>query len=724
MIRRKSDNNSNNKLLYDPNQRQNRRLGAFSYGQNYEGEQIDEETTEEVVEEQEEIVEQQYYSTTITQGVNDTAKEVAKDTIKKGILEFIKKNPWVIAIVIGLVILLLVFLVILGGGISEDGGFNTACDFNLTTVALSSCSENERDITTDEMTLKDYVINTTYKIAGGRGLTDEAIKAIMIIVKTNALSNGYDNENKNVSVSECSVNSFYTKTDNISNNVSVGKTENEAFWWPVGSVETEVINGITYASGEPSSTRITSHYGARNTGIKGASTNHKGLDIGNGGNGAGYHNVIASLSGKVITVDTSCYTPRGCYIKIDHGTYQTLYQHLHKGSIVVKTGDTVSQGQVLAKMGASGVGSGAHLHFEVFYNGSNVDPEDYVNASNPRMVITTESSTSDIVKVTTEASISDLYDELYDKIENELYLDINYTGTITSLSSDNSLNLDADNLNTIGLLGRLEYNEILDIVYASNDAEEESVEYGIYDLNGNCEYISGSGLSNFNSMYNTASTNLVTFINAWEGNEGYCDDGRGYLAADLKDGTITIGYGVTNYGLGNANVKNYIDSNNWGDYFRFSDSRYYVNARDCVPVEVIDKIKLFALEANYSSTISSIAAKYDIELTQYQKDAITSFNYNLGSGYTENLIKAYAEGSYNGLWNEMKKYMHATLDGVYQEVTGLKKRRKGEFALFVTGDYSDLGLFYSRGLDDYDNYDSEGVISRIPLAYDDETEEV
>ena len=99
-------------------------------------------------------------------------------------------------------------------------------------------------------------------------------------------------------------------------------------------------------------------------------------------------------------------------------------------------------------------------------------------------------------------------------------------------------------------------------------------------------------------------------------------------------------------------------------------------------------------------------------LTQYQKDALTSFNYNLGTGYTENLIAAYANGGYEGLWNYMKQFYHSN----GRELDGLRKRRKAEFALFVTGDYTDQGLFYMRGLDNYDDYDSENVMAREAIC--------
>lgn len=164
-------------------------------------------------------------------------------------------------------------------------------------------------------------------------------------------------------------------------------TENDAYWWPVGSKD--ATQGNIYG-GEPTSTIITSEFGRRNTGIAGASTNHKGIDIAKNGSSCG-DVVIASRAGTVIAV-TDSGGARGTYVKIDHGDgIVTLYQHMIKGSYTVSLGDTVKQGQKIGLIGNTGVGSGCHLHFEVIVNGVEVNPLDYVDPENPRPV-----SSSDI----------------------------------------------------------------------------------------------------------------------------------------------------------------------------------------------------------------------------------------------------------------------------------------------------------------------------------------
>ena len=120
------------------------------------------------------------------------------------------------------------------------------------------------------------------------------------------------------------------------------------------------------------SRRITSPYGNRNTGIPGASTNHKGVDIG----GVGYtSNVLATKAGVVIT---SAYSSSyGNYVVISHGLGNTtLYAHMSSRS--VSEGDVVAQGDVLGITGSTGISSGPHLHYEITENGSRVNPLNYL----------------------------------------------------------------------------------------------------------------------------------------------------------------------------------------------------------------------------------------------------------------------------------------------------------------------------------------------------------
>ena len=65
---------------------------------------------------------------------------------------------------------------------------------------------------------------------------------------------------------------------------------------------------------------------------------------------------------------------QGNLIKINHFNNETRYIHLLKDSILVKVGDNVKKGQVIAKMGNTGYSFGNHLHFDVYLNGKKVNP--------------------------------------------------------------------------------------------------------------------------------------------------------------------------------------------------------------------------------------------------------------------------------------------------------------------------------------------------------------
>ncbi len=121
----------------------------------------------------------------------------------------------------------------------------------------------------------------------------------------------------------------------------------------------------------PGNTRVSSAFGKRKAPTAGASTYHNGIDIAAPKNA----NIVAAAAGKVIQVGTN--NARGKFLKVDHGSgIVTLYQHCN--SIVVNAEQVVSAGQVIAKVGSTGISTGPHLHFEVQKNGVPVNPRNYV----------------------------------------------------------------------------------------------------------------------------------------------------------------------------------------------------------------------------------------------------------------------------------------------------------------------------------------------------------
>lgn len=122
----------------------------------------------------------------------------------------------------------------------------------------------------------------------------------------------------------------------------------------------------------PSSKRVTSDYGPRTSPTNGASSNHKGIDI-----GAAYGADIVAADGGTVLVATYS-SSGGNYVIIDHGGgLCTVY--MHASSLAVSAGQTVSKGQVIAKVGSTGISTGNHLHFGVTLNGVYVSPWGYVS---------------------------------------------------------------------------------------------------------------------------------------------------------------------------------------------------------------------------------------------------------------------------------------------------------------------------------------------------------
>lgn len=94
---------------------------------------------------------------------------------------------------------------------------------------------------------------------------------------------------------------------------------------------------------------------------------HEGIDI----EAPMGTNVRVSAPGKVTAVSDSAQ--HGKMIIVQHGQdIETLYGHL--GEVLVKSGDMVSQGQVIGKVGKTGMTNVPLLYFEVRENGKAIDP--------------------------------------------------------------------------------------------------------------------------------------------------------------------------------------------------------------------------------------------------------------------------------------------------------------------------------------------------------------
>ncbi len=124
--------------------------------------------------------------------------------------------------------------------------------------------------------------------------------------------------------------------------------------------------------------RVSSYYGYRSASISGWSY-HGGIDIVLGSGSSAGIPVVAAASGTVVTAYSGWYG-YGHTVVIDHGNgIKTRYAHMYPGSITVRVGQRVYQGQQIGRIGSTGNSTGPHLHFEMLVNGYKVNPYPYIS---------------------------------------------------------------------------------------------------------------------------------------------------------------------------------------------------------------------------------------------------------------------------------------------------------------------------------------------------------
>ena len=135
--------------------------------------------------------------------------------------------------------------------------------------------------------------------------------------------------------------------------------------------------GVTTSTGGflyplPYAVQITDGYGYRIHPLSGTYKWHNGVDFAAGSGTA----IYATKSG---TVTAACYNEAyGNMVTINHGDgYSSLYGHMT--NYIVSVGDYVTQGQTIGYVGSTGWSTGPHLHFTIYYNGSDVNPMNYVS---------------------------------------------------------------------------------------------------------------------------------------------------------------------------------------------------------------------------------------------------------------------------------------------------------------------------------------------------------
>ncbi len=141
---------------------------------------------------------------------------------------------------------------------------------------------------------------------------------------------------------------------------------------PIVGGGTNNVDGVTWMM-PCTYSAFTSPFGYRYHPISGKWKMHQGVDLA----GRSGTPIVATRAGYVTT---AAYQAGGAgnYVSLNHGDgFGSIYMHMTH--YIVSRGQYVEQGQVIGYMGTTGGSTGVHLHFGISYNGTYVNPANYIN---------------------------------------------------------------------------------------------------------------------------------------------------------------------------------------------------------------------------------------------------------------------------------------------------------------------------------------------------------
>jgi murein DD-endopeptidase MepM/ murein hydrolase activator NlpD len=145
----------------------------------------------------------------------------------------------------------------------------------------------------------------------------------------------------------------------------------------LSSIEAKILQQSVLKDMLPNSNPInaafnSSSYGWRIDPFNGSKAFHEGLDF-----TANTGTPIRAAADGIVSA-TEQGGAYGKLVKIEHGAgLETRYAHTSK--ILVKVGERVIKGQIVAEVGSTGRSTGPHLHYEIRLNGASLDPRKYLN---------------------------------------------------------------------------------------------------------------------------------------------------------------------------------------------------------------------------------------------------------------------------------------------------------------------------------------------------------
>jgi murein DD-endopeptidase MepM/ murein hydrolase activator NlpD len=224
-------------------------------------------------------------------------------------------------------------------------------------------------------------------LAGGQSLIIKFVSALALMVAAVSVTPAYAN-------SAAASDSFRVKPEDLkSNQTALGTSDpefralNDSWGRIIGTSATKVQ--VAVPSINPVEVmKFSSGFGYRNAPTRGASRNHKGIDI-PGPVGTPIYATADGVIGRAQWLGGY-----GKYVEINHGNaVQTRYGHLSAMNVV--PGQAVRKGDILGYMGSTGRSTGSHLHYEVRIAGEAINPTAFLSPLTAASNILLASKTAD-----------------------------------------------------------------------------------------------------------------------------------------------------------------------------------------------------------------------------------------------------------------------------------------------------------------------------------------
>jgi murein DD-endopeptidase MepM/ murein hydrolase activator NlpD len=211
-------------------------------------------------------------------------------------------------------------------------------------------------------------------LASRQSLTLKAVSALGILVAVSAMTPAYANS------AAASSDTFRIKPEDLkANQTALGVSDPEFraladSWGRINGAASKVevavpsINPVEIM-------KFSSGFGYRNAPTRGASRNHKGIDI----PGPVGTPIYATADGSISRAQwVSGY---GKFVEINHGNaVQTRYGHM--SALNVAPGQRIRKGDIIGYMGSTGRSTGSHLHYEVRIAGEAINPTAFLSPVN------------------------------------------------------------------------------------------------------------------------------------------------------------------------------------------------------------------------------------------------------------------------------------------------------------------------------------------------------